>query len=200
MSRPDFSGMLRWPNVPACYGWLALDRRGVWRLRGEPVTHHGLLTFLNRQYAHDEAGNYFVQNGPQRVFVVLEYTPWVLWLTANECGALVLQSHTGEAVETINHAYLDDEGNLLLELPVGIALVSDRDLPGLLTCLHHLDGRQAEDDALLSLLEGASSGTDAAGSLVFHWHDQRIPVSFIRRAEVPEGFAFVSAPQEGAQP
>ena len=26
-------GMARWPDVPAVYGWLALDRRGNWRLK-----------------------------------------------------------------------------------------------------------------------------------------------------------------------
>ena len=25
--------MAKWPNVPACYGWLALDARGQWWLR-----------------------------------------------------------------------------------------------------------------------------------------------------------------------
>jgi hypothetical protein len=33
------------PEVPACYGWLSLDRRGRWRLRGETVTHAGLKAF-----------------------------------------------------------------------------------------------------------------------------------------------------------
>ncbi|WP_416346426.1 DUF2946 family protein, partial [Escherichia coli] len=23
--------MAKWPNVPNCFGWLALDRRGQWR-------------------------------------------------------------------------------------------------------------------------------------------------------------------------
>ena len=25
----------KWPNVPHCYGWLALDARGNWRMRDE---------------------------------------------------------------------------------------------------------------------------------------------------------------------
>jgi hypothetical protein len=100
MRQPDFSAMLRWPNVPACYGWLSLDRRGRWRLRGEAVTHAGLNDFLNRQYTHDEDGNYFVQNGPQRVFVELEYTPWVLRLTAADR----IETHVGEAVNEFRSA------------------------------------------------------------------------------------------------
>ena len=27
--------MAKWPNVPHCYGWLALDARGTWRMRDE---------------------------------------------------------------------------------------------------------------------------------------------------------------------
>ena len=108
---PDFSSMLRWPNVPACYGWLSLDRRGQWRMRGEPVTHAGLVNFLNRQYGHDDHGNYFIQNGPQRVFVELDYTPWVLRLSSES----TLLTHTSDAVADIRGVAFDAEGNLLRE-------------------------------------------------------------------------------------
>ncbi|HZW22256.1 DUF2946 family protein, partial [Noviherbaspirillum sp.] len=27
--------MAKWPNVPHCYGWLALDARGNWRMRDD---------------------------------------------------------------------------------------------------------------------------------------------------------------------
>ena len=40
-----------WPNVPACHGWLSLDARGCWRLKGERVEHGGLFAFLNANYA-----------------------------------------------------------------------------------------------------------------------------------------------------
>jgi hypothetical protein len=79
-----------------------------------PASRH----FLDRQYGHDEDGNYFVQNGPQRVFVELEYTPWVLHLVAEDR----LETHVGEAVDEVRSALIDDEGNLLLEIADGIAL------------------------------------------------------------------------------
>ena len=31
----DAEMLAKWPDVPACYEWLALDRRGQWRLQGE---------------------------------------------------------------------------------------------------------------------------------------------------------------------
>jgi hypothetical protein len=115
--------MPRLTSAPCCAGRTCLPATagcrstgaGRWRLRGEAVTHAGLNDFLNRQYAHDQDGNYFVQNGPQRVFVELEYTPWVLRLTAEDR----LETHVGEVVDEIRGAGIDDEGNLLIEIPTG---------------------------------------------------------------------------------
>ncbi len=80
--------LMKWPNVPDCYGWLALDRRGQWRMRdeftqqnnlpGQVIQHRALNEFIARNYAHDELGKYFFQNGPQRVFITLDATPWVV--------------------------------------------------------------------------------------------------------------------------
>lgn len=187
MKAPDFSGMLLWPNVPACYGWLSLDRRGQWRMRGEPVTHAGLVTFLNRQYGRDEHGNYFVQNGPQRVFVELDYTPWVLRLVSDN----TLQTHTGESVDDIRAAALDEEGNLLLEFPEGIALLCDRDLPALLDCLCQADGHAIDDVALLDLLQLVPGSLSA---LKLCWNDKHIPVRLLHRAEISQRYGFISTP------
>src|SRR6188472_3454450 len=80
--------MAKWPNVPHCYGWLALDARGGWRMRneqaqvqqqaGERITNAALLGFINRNYTHDEQGRWYFQNGPQRVYVNLETTPYIV--------------------------------------------------------------------------------------------------------------------------
>jgi hypothetical protein len=77
--------MAKWPNVPHCYGWLALDARGNWRMRdeaaqqadsaGDKLNNATLVGFINRNYAHDDAGRWYFQNGPQRVYVNLEATP-----------------------------------------------------------------------------------------------------------------------------
>ena len=184
---PDFSGMLRWPNVPACYGWLSLDRRGQWRMRGEPVTHAGLVNFLNRQYGHDEHGNYFIQNGPQRVFVELDYTPWVLRLNSEN----TLLTHTGDAIEDLRGAAFDEEGNLLLECLDGIALLCDRDLPALLACLRQPGGEAASDADLLAVLDQAP-GT--SNTLSLEWDGKPIPVGILRRQDVTRRYGFVAVP------
>ena len=86
--------MAKWPNVPAVYGWLALDRRGRWLLRDEPIANRAAVRFIDRNYGVDDGGRWYFQNGPQRVFVRLDYTPWVLRLRVD--GGL--DTHTGLAV------------------------------------------------------------------------------------------------------
>lgn len=69
---PDLSAAVEWPKVPACYGWLSLDRRGCWRLKGHAISHPGLISFINSHYGADVSGNWVFQNGPQAVFVALD--------------------------------------------------------------------------------------------------------------------------------
>src|SRR6476469_7815341 len=93
--------MAKWPNVPDCYGWLALDARGGWRMRderaqqrgelGDKLAHEALIGFINRNYGADARGCWFFQNGPQRVFVNLEGAPFI----ARTDPAQGLLLHTG---------------------------------------------------------------------------------------------------------
>ena len=34
MDETVIRAMAKWPDVPAVWGWLSLDRRGVWKLKG----------------------------------------------------------------------------------------------------------------------------------------------------------------------
>jgi hypothetical protein len=115
-------GMAKWPNVPAVYGWLSLDRRGQWLIKGERISNALVTEFIGRNFTRDERGCWYFQNGPQRVFVQLAYTPLVVHL---EGDALV--DHCGRPFAPAQ-AYLDDEGSLLILGNSGIALLDDRDL------------------------------------------------------------------------
>jgi hypothetical protein len=114
--------MAKWPNVPAVYGWLSLDRRGNWRIKGERIANHALREFIGRNYQADDAGRWYFQNGPQRVYVSLEYTPLVVH---HDGEALI--DHCGRAFAPRVH-YVDDEGSVLIEGEGTIALLDDRDL------------------------------------------------------------------------
>jgi len=114
--------LAKWPNVPAVYGWLELDRRGNWLIKGGRIGNAALREFIARNYEADSEGRWFFQNGPQRVYVKLAYTPLVVHYEGerlvDQCGRVFVPVA----------AYLDDEGSVLLEGEAGIAVMDDRDL------------------------------------------------------------------------
>jgi len=114
--------MAKWPNVPAVYGWLSLDRRGNWRIKGERITNPALRDFISRNYESDGAGRWYFQNGPQRVYVTLDYTPLVVHYDGDG-----LHDHCGRPF-ALRATYLDDEGSVLMEGENAVALLDDRDL------------------------------------------------------------------------
>ena len=183
-----FRAMAKWPKVPAVFGWLSLDRRGRWRLRGEPLTHAATLRFINRNYAGDERGRWYFQNGPQRVFVSLDYTPFVLSLD----GDAHLQIHTGSPVRSLRAAALDDEGNLLLLCEQGPGVLDDRDLLAASEGFVDMRGRRCPDDFLESALNDPARLERAR--LSFRWRDMCAPLETLTRAEVPRRFGFVTTP------
>lgn len=158
MDASVIAAMAKWPNVPDCRGWLSLDRRGQWRLQGSIVRHAGLAEFIGRNYECDESGACYMQNGPQRVWVELEATPWIFRLTGD--GGFV--SHTGQPAGDVEAAWLVDGESLCLRTSAGFGLVDDRDLPALFEHIRQGDGSLAED------LD--------TGFLELHWSNRRLPL------------------------
>ena len=130
----------KWPNVPHCYDWLALDARGEWYMRddrvqaggpfpqvkGSRILHDKLREFIERNYLADEAGCWFFQNGPQRVYVTLEAAPWV-WRLQLDARALTITSHTGRAAQ-FESAWLDEHGRLFVATDLGLGIVHTLDM------------------------------------------------------------------------
>lgn len=112
----------KWPNVPGVYGWLSLDRRGQWRIKGERIANPALRDFIARNYECDGQGRWYFQNGPQRVYVRLDYTPLVVHFDGD-----ALQDHCGRPFRA-ESVYLDDEGSVLVAGRGTVALLDDRDL------------------------------------------------------------------------
>ncbi|WP_159917994.1 DUF2946 family protein [Pantoea sp. 18069] len=129
--------MAKWPNVPDCFGWLGLDARGQWFLRDDAVqalgtfdeskgsllVHEKLLAFIARNYARDDLGRWFFQNGPQRVYVELEAAPFVWRL---QPGGQV-QAQTG-ALATPQACLVDEQGRVYLATELGLGLVHSQDV------------------------------------------------------------------------
>ncbi|MEY4415044.1 MAG: hypothetical protein RIQ53_2337 [Pseudomonadota bacterium] len=137
------AAMAKWPDVPHCHGWLALDGRGDWYMRdervqaagafpqvkGSRVTHEKLLGFIGRNYLADAQGAWYFQNGPQRVYVTLEATPWI-WRVRWDVAACraELHGHTGVAPAAVHGAGLDEDGLLYLATDRGLGRVHPQDL------------------------------------------------------------------------
>jgi len=156
--------MVKWPDVPAVYGWLSLDRRGSWMIKNvaggfERIANAAVRDFIGRNYAADAEGRWYFQNGPQRVFAALDYTPWVY--------------------------RLDDAGALLLETEIGIGVLLDRDLSAVLDRLADGRGRAVE-----RLLEDVAQGAVARAML----QGKSVRVARVRGADVPRRFGFVQRP------
>ena len=135
------AALRKWPHVPACTGWLALDARGDWYMRdervqargpfpqvkGSRIDHEKLRQFIERNYEANVDGAWFFQNGPQRVFVELEAAPWVLGVTRAGTGWKV-ETHTGRPVGQVEAAWLDEHGRLFLDTALGLGLVRSLDM------------------------------------------------------------------------
>lgn len=137
------AALAKWPNVPHCYGWLGLDARGQWFMRddraqaagpfagpgasttskGSWLRHDKLIEFIGRNYEADAAGQWFFQNGPQRVYVELEATPWI-WRLDTDCQ---VHAHTGRVAE-VKACWLDEVGRVYLNTDLGLGLVHSQDV------------------------------------------------------------------------
>ena len=134
------AALKKWPDVPACYGWLGLDARGDWYLRddrvqaagpfpavkGSRIDHAKLRDFIQRNYLADESGCWFFQNGPQRVYVELEAAPWV-WRLSPAGATAQVQAHTGTSAR-VESSCLDEGGRLFLATDLGLGIVHSQDM------------------------------------------------------------------------
>lgn len=138
------AAMLKWPNVPDCYGWLGLDARGQWWLRDEQaqragpfagtttpsvaakgfvLQHEKLLQFIQRNYSCDTQGRWHFQNGPQRVYVELECAPWVLRMDMSQ----KFTNQCGEKLEP-RTVLVDERGRCYVDTSKGLGVLHSMDM------------------------------------------------------------------------
>ena len=208
MDEQVLRSLIKWPNVPHCFGWLALDRRGQWRMRdefaqannlpGNAIQHTALNEFIARNYACDTKGRYFFQNGPQRVFITLDATPWIVRIIPTDAepnlltqcqssfkpqGALSDESGniyiTGLVKNTADEsADAENTSNdfIQIECP-SIALLHDHDL-----------------DFFADLAKLREEACSFGGS--WSWHGETLPLDPIHSDELSERFGFVKKPKD----
>jgi len=146
------AALKKWPNVPDCYDWLALDARGDWYMRddriqqagpfpivkGSQILHDKLKAFIERNYASDERGCWFFQNGPQRVYVTLEAAPLVWGVQQLDEGQFEVVSHTGQVATHIRAVFVDELGRVFLSTEAGFGVVRSPDMLALAEAIEHL--------------------------------------------------------------
>jgi len=202
MDEQVLRSLIKWPNVPECFGWLALDRRGQWRMRneftqqnklpGQAIQHVALNDYISRNYAVDELGRYFFQNGPQRVFIALDATPWIARLIPSEQGLrLTTQCHTH--LEP-NAALSDENGNIYI---VGLMKQVINSSNGKdFSKSDHLSIALLHDHDLDLFSELANLREEACsfgGS--WNWHGKSLPLDPVHSDELSTRFHYNPSPQ-----
>jgi hypothetical protein len=178
--------MQRWPNVPALFGWLSLDRRGRWLIKDEFITRPQIIDSINANYDVDEHGRWYFQNGPQRGFMRLAYAPLVIQVEGD-----LLVTHTQQRVAHLTQIYLDEEGSLLFATEHGPAGLIDTDLEWALARIHRRQDELQPDDIAAAL----AMPSDQVTELTFIWHDHKLPITRLDSAAQPTLLNFVRDPQ-----
>jgi hypothetical protein len=202
MDEQVLRSLIKWPNVPHCFGWLALDRRGQWRIRdefaqanqlaGSVIQHTALNEFISRNYACDSLGRYFFQNGPQRVFITLDATPFIVRIIPTENGPQLL-TQCGTEIKP-QGALSDEKGNIYITgfIPQSISdqmesTVFNKTESLSVALLHDHDLDLFSDQS--KVLEDACS---YRGS--WQWHGKDLPIEPIHSTELSERFHFLKVP------
>ena len=202
MDEQVLRSLIKWPNVPHCFGWLALDRRGQWRMRdefaqanqlaGSVIQHVALNEFIARNYACDSLGRYFFQNGPQRVFITLDATPFVARIIPSESGPQLL-TQCGTEIQP-QGALSDEKGNIYITGNITQS-VSDQ-IDGTVFTRTESPSVALLHDHDLELFSDQSKVMEDACSFrgSWQWDGKDLPIEPIHSLELSERFHFIKAP------
>ncbi|MGV0962586.1 MAG: DUF2946 family protein [Polynucleobacter sp.] len=202
MDEQVLRSLINWPNVPHCFGWLALDRRGQWRMRdefaqanqlaGSVIQHAALNEFISRNYACDSLGRYFFQNGPQRVFITLDATPWIARIIPSEIGPQLL-TQCGTEIQP-QGALSDEKGNIYIAGIIPQSLSNQID--GTAFTKTELLSVALLHDHDLDLFSNQSKVMEDACSFrgSWQWDGKDLPIEPIHSQELTERFHFTKVP------
>ena len=204
MDEQVLRSLIKWPNVPHCFGWLALDRRGQWRMRdefsqanqlaGNVIRHTTLNEYISRNYAHDSLGRYFFQNGPQRVFIALDATPFIARIIPSASGPQLL-TQCGTEIKP-QGVLSDEKGNIYITGLFQQAF-SDQVDGAVFTKTESLSVALFHDHDLDLFSEQSQVHEDACSFRGFwQWQGNQLPIEPIHSRELAHRFNFIKAPSE----
>lgn len=202
MDEQVLRSLIKWPNVPHCFGWLALDRRGQWRMRdefaqanqlaGSVIQHSALNEFISRNYACDSLGRYFFQNGPQRVFITLDATPWITRIIPSEHGPQLL-TQCGTEIKP-QGALSDEKGNIYITGLI-TQVLSDQIDSTVFSQIESVSVALLHDHDLDLFSDQSKVMEDTCsfrGS--WRWYGKELPIEPIHSLELSERFHFIKTP------
>lgn len=201
MDQSVLDSLKKWPNVPNCFGWLALDRRGEWRMRnefaqanqlpGDVIRHVALRQFIERHYAADSLGRYFFQNGPQRVFVTLDSTPWVVRLIPKENGDWNFQTTSGHTIEPLT-CLLDENGHILIEADFSIIQESTNEFTN--STIRSVALLHDHDLEIFSELANITHNACSIGG-VLPWEGREVEIEQVLSSDLASRYNYRNTPQ-----
>jgi hypothetical protein len=163
-------------------------------LPGDVIKHAALNAFIARNYASDTDGRYFFQNGPQRVYVNLDATPWVVRMmpTGNADHPWQFQTQC-QSLLTPTAAFMDEAGHILIEgmltQTIWSAANQFSEIERLSIALLH----DHDIELFSGLISLANTACALEGSWL--WHGRDLTLEPISTAELESQFHFQARPQ-----
>ena len=205
MDEQVLAAMKKWPNVPAAYGWLSLNARGLWRFHhqgdfdadpdGDTIENQQLIEFFNRNYDVNERGEWYIQNGPQKAFVNLPHAPFILFY---DDAQRLLSTHHGQQIKQLNHWYFSEDGRVFAQTSVGPAMLIGRDVPAFISDARLLgEGQSVAQAHELTEQDIESLATGQRFKLVLSTANTELiaPCGYLENDKAEETLGFVAKPK-----
>jgi hypothetical protein len=155
---------------------------------GDIIRHESLLNFIYRNYDCDTRGAWYFQNGPQRVYVELEATPFIA-RTDPELGFVL---HDRTPMHDIDQLFMTNSGQLIIQSHQKIAMLDPNDLAHCLAMLYVENHAIADEDLLKWLIAPNQSLQMKLGK-------QFINVEWVDSNQLQKRFGFIAHPSKLAQ-
>jgi hypothetical protein len=153
--------------------------------QGDIIRHESLLDFIYRNYDCDSRGAWYFQNGPQRVYVELEATPFIV-RTDPKLGFVL---HDRTPIYEIDHVFMTNTGQLIIQNHQKVAMLDPSDLAQCLAMLY-VGNQTIADDDLLNWLSKPNQ------LLQMKLGQQFRSVEWIDSTQLQKRFGFIARPSK----
>lgn len=162
-------------------------------LPGKVIEHSALKEFISRNYACDNTGRYFFQNGPQRVFITLTYTPWVASIIPGENTPKIITQCQTEIDPS--SALSDEHGNIYIAGLITQSICKDLRNQQFETanCLSIALLHDHDLDQFSELAKLREEACSFGGS--WNWQGKQLALDPIHSEELSKRFGFIKNPQ-----